>query len=176
MADRQGRVVLALGAYTLDREGAAIRRGREGVEAAARQSFADEPVRIVSIADFDDFEDFFEPTVETAGAKGLMPLAGAASGQFIQEALEGDRVTDIHVDLTGIEDALEQSQAASELRNLIAHLRSAPSRTVTIHFRYADGLSTIPGNRDVVLGAPLPVMLRKHLTDDLFPDEPAVAD
>jgi hypothetical protein len=77
--------------------------------------------------------------------------------------LEGSRVTDIHFDLTGVEDILEQSQAASELRNLIAHLRSVTERKVDIHFRHAGGLSTIRKLSDRVEGAPLPDYLERYL-------------
>jgi hypothetical protein len=155
--------VLALGAYTLSRGKDPVRRGRQAVEEAARASFPGEDIEVVSIAAFSNFSELFEPTVEDAERLGLTKLAGAASGQFIQEALDGNRVTDIHFDLTGVEDVLEHSQAASELRNLIAHLRSADERKVDIHFRHAGGVSTIRKHLDRVEGAPLPYFLQQHL-------------
>ena len=112
-----------------------MERDRQAVEEAARQSFRGEEVRIVSIGGFESFEALFDPTVEASRDRNLMAYAGAASGQFIQEALEGDKVTDIHFDLTGVDDVLEQSQAASELRNLIAHLRAERQLRVDIRFR-----------------------------------------
>jgi hypothetical protein len=158
------RVVLALGAYTLSRGANPIKRGRQAVEAAARSSFPGEDIEVVSIAAFSDFSELFEPTVDDAKRLGLMKLAGAASGQFIQEALEGNRVTDIHFDLTGVDDVREQSQAASELRNLIAHLRSADERKVDIHFRHPGGVSTIPKHGHRMEGAPLPYFLQRALS------------
>jgi hypothetical protein len=163
VARKPKRIVLALGAYTLLRDRSPVRRGRQAVEDAARASFSGEDVEVVSIAASDHFAELFEPTVEDARRLGLMKLAGAASGQFIQEALEGNLVSDIHFDLTGVEDVLEQSQAASELRNLIAHVRSAPERTVDIHFRHSDGLSTMRKHSDQVEGAPLPALLARYL-------------
>jgi hypothetical protein len=157
------RIVLALGAYTLSRDRNPIRRGRQAVEDTARASFPSEDIEVVSIGASSNFPELFEPTVEDAKRLDLMKLAGAASGQFVQEALEGNQVTDIHFDLTGVEDVLEQSQAASELRNLIAHLRSVPERNVDIHFRHASGLSTIPKHGDRVEGAPLPNWLERYL-------------
>jgi hypothetical protein len=161
------RVVLALGAYTLSREKSPIRRGRQAVENAARTSFPGEDIKVVSIAALGDFPELFEPTIDDAKRLGLMKLAGAASGQFIQEALEGTWVTDIHFDLTGVDDVLEHSQAASELRNLIAHIQSADERKVDIHFRHAGGLSTIRKHSTRVEGAPLPDFLQRHLRSAL---------
>jgi hypothetical protein len=157
------RVVLALGAYTLSRGTDPVRRGWQAVEDAARASFSSEEIEVVSIDAFSGFPELFEPTVEDAKRLGLMKLAGAASGQFIQEGLEGSLVTDIHFDLTGVEDVLEQSHAASELRNLIAHLRAGGERKVDIHFRHTDGLSTIRKHSDRVEGAPLPDFLQRRL-------------
>jgi hypothetical protein len=157
------RIVLALGAYTLSRSKDPVRRGRQAVEDAARASFPGEEIEVVSIDAFSSFPELFEPTVEDAKRLGLIKLAGAASGQFIQEALDGSQVTDIHFDLTGVEDVLEQSQAASELRNLIAHLRAGGERKVDIHFRHTDGLSTIRKDSDRVEGAPLPDFLQQRL-------------
>jgi hypothetical protein len=169
MAGNPKRIVLALGAYTLARGHNSVRRGRQAVEDAARASFSGEDIEVVSIATFGGFLELFEPTVDDAKRLGLMKLAGAASGQFIQEALEGNRVTDIHFDLTGVDDPLEQSQAASELRNLIAHLRSGQERKVDIHFRHAGGLSTIRKRGKRVEGAPLPARLERHLGSVLEP-------
>ena len=72
-------------------------------------------------------------------------------------------MTDIHFDLIGVEDVLEQSQAASELRNLVAHLRSVDERKVNIYFRHAGGLSTILKHSDQMEGAPLPYVLQQRL-------------
>jgi hypothetical protein len=80
------RVVLAQGAYTLSRGHYPIRHGRQAIEDAARACFPDKDMEVVSIGGFIDFPELFEPTVEHANRHGLMKLAGAASGQFIQGA------------------------------------------------------------------------------------------
>ncbi len=64
-------------------------------------------MRLVSIGGFASFEDLFDPPVVATRDRNLMAYAGAASGQFVQEALEGTKVTDVHFDLPRVDDVLE---------------------------------------------------------------------
>lgn len=169
--DDTTRVVLALGLFRPRIDGRTVERGMEGVVERARESFPGEPVRIVTIRDLTDFEtDFPGLSEDLTEEQRQGRFQGIASGYFVQEALEGGHgITDIHFDLAGVDSALIGPHWGSELRSLLAHLRSSAERRVHIHFRSGQGLSSIPRHADLVQGAPLPEVLAKHLPHSVFP-------
>ena len=155
------RRILALGLFRPQIGDRVVDRGMEGIIAAARASFPDPAVEIVTIRSLTDFDEDFallsdDFTQEHAGGK----FRGIASGYFVQEALEGGHgITDIHYDLTGLDSVLLQTHAGSELRSLIAHIRAFHPRQVDIHFRTEDGVATISRDGMEFEGALLPSWL-----------------
>jgi len=142
-----------------------------GVIAAARASFPDPGIEIVTIRSLTNFDEDFallsdEFTQTHAGGK----LRGIASGYFVQGALEGGHgITDIHYDLAGLDSVLLQTHAGSELRSLIAHLRAFDPRHVAIHFRTERGVSTISRDGTEFEGAALPGWLGERVQDRRAP-------
>ncbi len=169
------RRVLALGLFRPTICDLVVDRGMEGVIAAARASFPEPEVRIVTIQSLTNFaEDFAllgdEFTQTHAGGK----FRGIASGYFVQEALEGGHgITDIHYDLTGVSSVLLQTHAGSELRSLIAHIRAFHPRQVDIHFRTEGGLATIRHDAREFEGATLPGWLGERFITGDEPDHRA---
>jgi hypothetical protein len=153
-----GRRILALGVFRPQIGDRAVDRGMEGVIAAARASFPAPVVEIVTIRSLTNFDNDFallsdDFTQTHAGGK----FRGIASGYFVQEALEGGHgITDIHYDLTGLDNVLLKTHAGSELRSLIAHIRAFHPRQVDIHFRTEDGVATIRRDSMEFEGAPMP--------------------
>src|SRR6476620_8167405 len=139
------RRILALGLFRPQIGDRVVDRGMEGVIAAARASFPDPAVEIVTIRSLTNFDEDFallsdDFTQTHAGGK----FRGIASGYFVQEALEGEHdITDIHYDLAGLDNVLLQTHAGSELRSLIAHIRAFHPRKVDIHFPAGDGVAII---------------------------------
>ena len=158
------RRILALGLFAPKLNASAKPRGMAGVAASARASFPNEGDEIVTIRSLSRFErDFRSLTEELTEEQKAGRFRGIASGYFVQEALEGGHgITDIHFDLTGVESAREPSHAGSELRSLIAHIRSFHPRKVTIHFKTSAGLTTIARQATRFGGAPLPGWLADH--------------
>src|SRR5262245_10287213 len=115
--------VLALGLFHPLVNGAIIDRGMEGVVAAARASFPNPEVEIATIRSLTDFDaDFALLSDEASESFAAGKFRGIGSGYFVQEALEGAHgITDIHYDLTGVDNVVAQTHAGSELRSLVAH-------------------------------------------------------
>jgi hypothetical protein len=161
------RIILALGLFAPKIGDKSVTRGIDGVVAAARANFPDSCDEIITIRSLSDFEKGFKwlsDDLPEEFAQGK--FRGIASGYYVQEALEGEHgVTDIHYDLTGVDNAKNPTHAGSELRSLIAHLKTVHPRKVNIHFASEKCLSTIEKNATRCVGAPLPLWLQKHLSD-----------
>jgi hypothetical protein len=155
------RRVLALGLFHPTVNGAVVHRGMEGVAAAARASFPDPAVEIVTIRSLTDFDaDFAMLSDEASESFAGGRFRGIGSAYFVQEALEGAHgITDIHYDLTGFDSLLAQTHAGSELRSLVAHIRAFHPRRVAIHLRAGDGLATLGTDAVRFTGAALPLWL-----------------
>jgi hypothetical protein len=140
---------------------AVIDRGMEGIVAAARASFPDPSVEIVTIRSLTNFEkDFASLSDDLSETYADGKFRGIASGYFVQEALEGGHgITDIHYDLTGVDHVVAQTHAGSELRSLIAHIRTYCPRKVNIHFHSERGLSSLCKDSVTFEGAVLPSWL-----------------
>jgi hypothetical protein len=158
------RRVLALGLFQPVVADRVVDRGMKGVIRAARASFPEPEVEIVTIHSLTDFDEDFallsdEFTQTHAGGK----FRGIASGYFVQEALEGGHgITDIHYDLTGVTGVLLPTHAGSELRSLIAHIRAFHPRQVDIHFRTEGGMATMRRDATELEGATLPGWLAER--------------
>lgn len=161
------RVILALGLFAPKIGNKTLTRGIDGVVAAARANFPnidDEITTIRSLSNFDS--DFKWLSDDLPEEFSLGKFRGIASGYFVQEALEGEHgITDIHYDLTGVDNAKNPTHAGSELRSLIAHLKTVHPRKVNIHFASEKGLLTIEKNATRYTGVALPLWLQKHLPD-----------
>lgn len=152
------RRVLALGLFHPRTGDRVVDRDMEGVIAAARESFPDPTVEIVTIRSLTNFaEDFAKLSDEFTQTHARGKFRGIASGYFVQEALEGSHgITDIHYDLTGLNSVVIETHAGSELRSLVAHIVAFHPRQVDIHFRTDRGLATIRRDRTAFEGAALP--------------------
>lgn len=152
------RRVLALGLFHPWIGDHVVDRGMEGVIAAARASFPDPVVEIVTIRSLTNFdEDFPELSDEFTQTHAGGKFRGIASGYFVQEALEGGHgITDIHYDLAGLNSVVIETHAGSELRSLIAHIIAFHPRKVDIHFRTELGLATIMSDGTAFEGVVLP--------------------
>jgi hypothetical protein len=161
---RPPRRVLALGLFRPVVNGIVQERGMDGVIAAARGSFPDQSIEIVSIRSLTSFDrDFAALSDDLSESHAGGKFRGVASGYFVQEALEGGHgVTDIHYDLTGVDDVIAQTHAGSELRSLVAHILAFHPRQVAIHFRTHDGLASLGPNAVRFDGAALPPWLRNR--------------
>jgi hypothetical protein len=161
--------VLALGLFHPTVNGLVVHRGMEGVVAAARASFPDPAVEIVTIRSLTNFDaDFASLSDEASESFAGGKFRGIASGYFVQEALEGAHgITDIHYDLTGVDCVIAQTHAGSELRSLVAHIRTVHPRSVTIHVRTSGSLATLEMDAVRFGGAALPSWLAERFADSL---------
>jgi hypothetical protein len=160
----KGKVILALGLFSPIIEGKTIERGMAGIVAAARANFLDKSDRIITIRSLSDFEnDFKWLSDDLLENYGHGKFRGIASGFFVQEALEGGYgITDIHYDLTGVQNTKDSTHAGLELRSLIAHARAFHPRKVNIHFGTDRGSTTIGKDAISFEGLPFPSWLREH--------------
>ena len=167
--DAPPRRVLALGLFHPTVNGVVVHRGMEGVVAAARASFPDRTVEIVTIRSLTNFDaDFASLSDEASESFAGGKFRGIASGYFVQEALEGAHgITDIHYDLIGVDSVVAQTNAGSELRSLIAHIRAFHPRRVAIHFRTGGGLATLELDAVRFADAALPSWLAGRFADSL---------
>ena len=83
-----------------------------GVVAAARANVPVKSDRIITIRSLSDFEEGFKWLSDDLPEKHFNgKFRGIASGFFVQEALEGGHgITDIHYDLTGVQNMKDPKQ------------------------------------------------------------------
>jgi hypothetical protein len=156
------RRMLALGLFHPIVNGNVVDRGMDGVVAAARASFPDPTMEVVTIRSLTNFDADFASLSDGASesfAGGR--FRGIGSSYFVQESLEGAHgITDIQSDLAGVDSVVAQTHAGSELRSLVAHIRAFHPRKVAIHFRTrGGGLATLEMDGVRFTGAILPPWL-----------------
>ena len=173
MVESKGKVILALGLFTPKVEGKTIERGMTGVVDAARANFPVKSDMIITIQSLSHFEDDFKwlsDDLPEKYAKGK--FRGIASGFFVQEALEGGHgITDIHYDLTGVQNTKDPTHAGSELRSLIAHIKTFHPRRINIHFGTNRGLTTLGKDAASFQGSTLPEWLQEHFPKSMWAEK-----
>jgi hypothetical protein len=122
----------------------------------------------------------------SSSATGIYPMF---SGVMVQEALEGNAASTIHLDVRGVDltptlpkcsppritDAPGFSDAdfhsSSEARQVVVYLQSTDpgARKVDIVLQHEDGVTIIPRNSNTAQGAPLPSRLANSLPNILPP-------